>query len=827
MSEAGLSPGPRAGTVVGHYEFVRRIGSGGMGEVYLARRADGQFEQTAALKLISIAAASHTERFLTERQILAALEHPNIAHLLDGGLADDGRPFMAMEFVEGPPLLSYCDEQALDLPTRLRLFLAVCEAVAYAHQNLVVHRDIKPSNIRMDGAGRPKLLDFGIALLLSDEGAGENTQALATPRYAAPEQLSGGRITTATDVYGLGALLYALLTGHPPLDLDDLSLPQVLDRLLHREPTPLSRVELAPDRPYRADELAGDLEAICAKALAKEPARRYRSAEALAEDLHRHLAGLPVSARAPTWSYRAGRHLRRNVWLVASASGLVLSLLVGLAGTAWQAHRASLERDIARAEAEHLNTLRTAVLQMFSSAAADADDGPLTARKLFANSAAKVDQEFGNDPATQGALLQMLGDLHLATEDYEAARPLLERALALREQGLQPAILARVHHGLAHLAFRDGNAASAQSHYDAAVGFWRTAADRYRAELVWSSTIASQLARSRGDSEAAIAILEQAAADADLAWGHEHPETGIVLINLAVAYYYANRLPDALQACAQAWAVWEAIGRTDSPDALNLLANWGLFAVRHGDLDIGEQRLSQALDLRSQLYGPSAALATLMKNLGTVHILNGRSEDGLALLEQAHDMADKFAGAGGRLHASAAYALGWALQSLGQTQRAAETLRAGVDAVGERSNLWTLMCQALLGWVEQQLGATDAVARLDSAIAALLATGAPGIPLRADALSFRAQGRGAAGDRAGAIADFQEALELKRQARGADHYEFLEIQSRLGQALAQDHERDAGMALMEQAAAALTRRLGAQHPLTTLAMQRLRSFDSD
>jgi eukaryotic-like serine/threonine-protein kinase len=358
------------GRRVGPYKLLREIGRGGMGAVYLAARADGQYQQRVALKLIArdFGPEEVVRRFRAERQILAALNHPHIARLLDGGASSDSRPYFVMEYIEGESLTAYCDRRRLSTAERLKLFRDVCAAVHYAHQNLVVHRDLKPSNILVTSDGAVKLLDFGIAKLLNPElsgltidptGAG---QRLMTPEYASPEQVQGLSVTTASDVYSLGVVLYELLTGHRPYRLKSRALKDVLRAVCEEEPerpsTAVSRVEVETTedgavRSSRTPEsvswtregtterlrrrLRGDLDNIVLKALCKEPGRRYASAEQFSEDLRRHLAGLPVIARGDSLAYRASKFVRRHKVGVAAAALLVVTLLGGIVATARQA----------------------------------------------------------------------------------------------------------------------------------------------------------------------------------------------------------------------------------------------------------------------------------------------------------------------------------------------------------------------------------------------------------------------------------------------------------------------------------------------------------
>ena len=341
----------------GPYRVLRRLGSGGMGEVWLARREDGQFDLLVAIKQVAYALPDLLRRFRRERRILAKLEHPNIARLIDGGTDAHGLPYLVMEYVEGEPLLKWCNEHRLGIGARIELFLSVCEAVQYAHRNLVVHRDLKPNNILINAEGRVKLLDFGIAKLLHEEGSdGERTGTqikVLTPNYAAPEQVRGGAVTTATDTYQLGLVLYELLCGQRALRRPDSGGGYDVGA---RTPTRLSAAPFADGAPTAAiaaahgttakalrGALRGDLERITQKALLEEPALRYENAGDLAADLRRYLRREPVLAARTSLRYRVGKFVQRNRWGVLFGALAMIAVLVGTAGIAWQAGRAREE----------------------------------------------------------------------------------------------------------------------------------------------------------------------------------------------------------------------------------------------------------------------------------------------------------------------------------------------------------------------------------------------------------------------------------------------------------------------------------------------------
>lgn len=365
-SQDGLPPRKR----VGPYELDRLLGRGGMGAVYLAHRADGQFEQKVAVKLIDLPLATDLfrERFRQERQILAGLQHPFIARLLDGGVTDAGDLYLAMEFVDGVPIHKYCQERRLTIAERLTLFLSVCQAVQFAHQNLVVHRDLKPDNIFVAEDGTPRLLDFGTAKLMSpsigDPGSDLTRQGFSsfTPQYASPEQVLGNPITTASDTYSLGVLLYLLLTGKLPYELKELTTAEMV-RVICEEP---------PRKPSSEDgsghRLDPDLAAILLKALRKEPAERYVTAEQMAADIQAFLDGHPVGARRGTLRYRMLKFARRN-WIVLTAAALLaVTLAAGIAGILWQARLADEQRRKAEARSADLQQLSNSLLSELDEA---------------------------------------------------------------------------------------------------------------------------------------------------------------------------------------------------------------------------------------------------------------------------------------------------------------------------------------------------------------------------------------------------------------------------------------------------------------------------
>jgi serine/threonine protein kinase len=475
------------GQTIGQYRISKQIGAGGMGTVYLARRADQQYEKLVAIKLIKRGMDTDAvlRHFHTERQILASFDHPNIARLLDGGTNENGLPYFVMEYVEGLPIDRFCDTQALSISRRLELFRQVCGAVTYAHRHAVIHRDIKPSNIVVSTDGLPKLLDFGIAKILqpgdSEPVATMTGLRLMTPEYASPEQVRGEPLTTATDVYSLGVVLCQLLTGCLPYRLPSEAPCDLARAISETEPQRPSSVAAAPHTaavgrdigecairrretsPQRLQRrLRGDLDNIVLMALRKEPERRYQSVEQLSEDIRRHLETLPVLARKDTLIYRGTKFVRRHGPATAAAALVLLSLLGGIMATTWQAHRARAQEAIAKAEkarAERrfndVRKLAHSVLFEYHDAIKDLSGATAVRERLEKDGLVYLDslaREAGGDPELQRELAAAyerlgdvrgqafsasLGDIAGAMESYSKALRIREALVATSPQDVQ------------------------------------------------------------------------------------------------------------------------------------------------------------------------------------------------------------------------------------------------------------------------------------------------------------------------------------------------------------------------------------------------------
>jgi len=553
----------------GEYHILRRLGRGGMGNVFLAERSRAGYTQRVALKLLRPdlfhplgAAPGLEERFARERQILARLEHPGIARLIDGGYGAGGQPYLAMEYVEGDSLSAFVQKRRLDIEARIELFIAVCDAVHYAHQHLVIHRDLKPSNIVIPESGEPKLLDFGIATLVEPEQearppgdiTGTRTGLWFTPSYASPEQVRRERVTTLSDVYSLGVLLYELLSGQRPYDIRELT------------PTGIERVVCGqiPERPSTragsptiARRLRGDLDTIVLKAIAKEPERRYRSAQDLAEDLRRHLDHEPVSARPDSLGYRMRTFARRNRAAVTGAALVLAALLAGLVTTGWQA---GIARE-ALQESQEVTDFLIGLFQQSDPSVAPVD--PAFAATVLERGAARI-EELKDQPEVQARLLDALGLLFINLGRRDDSRALVERGLQIRREKLgenHPDYAISLQH-LGRIERNDGHYAEAEGLYRRALGI---------------------LKRTRGI---------------------EHPDYTDALSELAFLLPYLSRTPEADSIYREVLAIRLRTLPAGDPAIANAILRVAATQRAMGRLAPAESLAREALVLRQQSLGP-------------------------------------------------------------------------------------------------------------------------------------------------------------------------------------------------------------------------------
>ncbi len=642
---------------VGPYRILEAIGQGGMGQVFLAERADGQFEQQVALKIIKRGLDTDRvrQRFLRERQILARLHHPHIAKLLDGGITNDGRPFFVMEYVDGAPLTTYCNQNHLTIDARLSLFIEVGRAVQYAHRNLIVHRDLKPSNIlvKEDDTGTPhvKLLDFGIAKLLEADDANlaltQTGLQVMTPAYAAPEQVTGDPVTTATDVYALGLLLYELLVGSLPHQATGTAaLAQAITDSEPPRPSTLvqqsrtvrradgSTETITPDAISAARRmsttalrrrLAGDLDVIVLAALRKEPERRYASVDALLEDVQRHLHGLPITARPDTMRYRVGKFIQRHRWGVGTAAVMALTVLLGFATTLWQARIAATERDAAQQQAARAEEVTEFLIGIFEMADPSAVMGDtLSAREILAEGIERVQQDLQNQPETQAQLLDAMGRVYMSMGETDQAAPLLEQALTLK-QSLYAAPHPQIAEAFQHLGTLRHN----QGRFEDAEQMYRQSLDMYHVlvgpshpDIAQSMNRLGRMQLNKGNLAAADSLLTTALTMQRATLGTVHPDIATTLNDLGLVRNNQNRHDDAERLYREALAMHQQLHGAESPNVAGTMNNLTVSLMNQKRYAEAEAVGRQALVLRKKLHGPEHPSVARITNTLAVLLMN-------------------------------------------------------------------------------------------------------------------------------------------------------------------------------------------------------------
>ena len=687
-----------AGSRLGPHRINRLLGRGGMGTVYLATRDDGLFEREVALKILHFGTLDPDalQRFRSERQNLARLEHPAIARLYDGGETVDGVPFLVMEYVQGQPINAYCDGKRLSVEDRLKLFLRLLDAVSYAHRNLLVHRDIKPANILVTEDGEPKLLDFGIAkrLVESESGAAATRFRMMTPAYASPEQVRVEPITTASDVYSLGVLLYELLCGRSPYRLATSRPRELEEAILSQEPERPSHAlechdeegptseEISATRNTRPRELRrklnGDLDTIVLKALRKEPQRRYRSVDELASDIDYFLGAFPISARPDTALYLAGKFVRRHRWGVALAGATLMLIATLVVSVFAQRNRAERERDKARTAMEYL----VDVFERADPFAKGAEN--VTVRDLLATGARHASHELSGDPEVQSELLDALGRASVSLGQLDQAAPLLGKALVLRRKTAPGTLeLAETLDNAGWLHFQQSDYEGAEALLREAVTIRRrllgadspevafllnrigtvmteryqnTSEERSREiEALHREALAiyekaepdgrgvgdsvfqlAKVAQHRSDLPQAERLYRQVLGIDEVLLGPDHPETNHCRRALALVLNTQGKLPEAEQLMRRALASQRKILPRDHPDIAWTLNDLALVRQRRGALGEAELLMRDGLRLAAEILGESHANSSLlMSNLANILQEEGKAAEAAQLHEKA------------------------------------------------------------------------------------------------------------------------------------------------------------------------------------------------
>jgi serine/threonine protein kinase/tetratricopeptide (TPR) repeat protein len=751
------------GRIVGNYKLVSILGHGGTGTVYLGERADRQYSAQVAVKIVDNATI-HGDlgmRFRAERQILASLNHANIARLLDAGETGDGQPYLVMEYVHGEPVDRYCDRQQLDLNERLKLFLEVCNAVQYAHQNLIVHRDLKPANILVTAEGSPKLLDFGIAKLL-DTGEAQAMIALTrmndrllTPEYASPEQILGRQVTTASDVYALGVVLYELLTGLRPytvptsasqLELERsicISDPQrpstSVKRSIDYEPregeSSIAAIALArsssPDRLHK--RLLGDIDSIVMRALRKEPQHRYGSVEQLAADVRRYLSREPVVARQGNWLYYSQRFVRRHTFGV-TAGGLFILVIIGFAiAMSIQAQRIAAERDKAENESQSAQAVSDFMIGVFSAADPyDTLGKEKTARQLLEESGKQVRGDKGMRPEVRARLLASIGRAFRRSGDPERSLSFLEDAVHLRRQmpnggGLAAAEdMSELAVTLRTLGDFDASSKVIREAMALCEQIDQRKTPTYATLLMNRGRLEQQL----GDTVGARRSYEQSLALNRLVRGPNDHEVAVVLLELSLVFMWMDDTPAVERAARQAVDIFRLTAPDLHPDRVLAETRLGEALLMQNRVDEASVLFERSLDNQRVLFGTnSRQVAEVLDSLSQIR----RAQGQLAESEQfAAEALSSMVNAMGAEHGYTPYfrtAYAAVLMRRGKYPEAEKELRHSLDTLAKTrpaDHQYVCSAEHLLGEVLLETNRlTDAEAMLTAAMNRWKRTDAP------------------------------------------------------------------------------------------------------
>jgi len=856
--ERAVAPGStpnRVGETVGSYELTRALGEGGMGLVYLARRTDEVHGSEVAVKVLSGGAVDGqaAERFRAERRILAELNHPGIARLLDGGTTPDGVPYLVMEYIDGKPIDEYCEVAASSTRAKVELLRMVCDAVQFAHGRLVVHRDLKPSNILVDDSGTPKLLDFGIAKLIDqdlDAGLTRTGFRPMTPRYASPEQVRGEAITISTDVYALGVLLYELLTGVLPYPEAASATRALEDAILGHTPTAPS-IAITQGNSTKATEdgkrtalsrgLRGDLDTIVLKALHKDPTRRYASVEQLSDDLGRYLSALPVRARPDTLGYRTSKFVQRNRGGVLSGTLALMAITALAISNAVQSIQVRKERDAAAASARESEQVVQFLSSVFEvSDPSESRGQEVTARELLDRGAERIKTELADQPIIQSRLLETLGSVYTALGLKTGAIPFFEDALAAVDTLGSAASGARTERmetlavylidvdqldraeALLHetLAAREASADHADARVPALYALGRIhhlrrqfdSAGIYfdQVEQMIRSTTPLDSVRlgsvltgkgladvDKGAYDSAREHLTEALAIRLAALGSPHPDIGQAYTNLGYLNNRVNRYAAADSAYAAALEVQRALLEPRHPDIATTLNNRASNLKLQGKPVEAEVLQREALDIYIERYGPESGLAARgMNNLANLRHDQGDLQGALALHERSLAIRREVYGpthdevAGSLSNMAAVYV------DLGELERAErlyqETLEIDRAALGDEHPLVIADLQVIAGMRTDQGDPEGAVAILEPLLeVAVNALGSDNLDVAAVQVEY---GRALLALRSPAEAETQlrEGLRVREAALPEDHWRVAVARSLMGQALVDQAMGDAG-----------------------------------
>ena len=819
VAQAGME-----GQVVDRYTLDRQIGEGGMGSVWLAHRSDGRYEGQVAIKFLSLPSigSAGRQRFEREGHVLARLKHPNIAHLLDAGVTNTGQPYLVLEYVQGAPIDAFCTSHDLSIEERIKLFIQVLGAVTHAHGKLILHRDLKPSNILVTHEGQVKLLDFGIAKLLEDERAPaqatEMTQMAGrafTLDYASPEQIQGGEVTTATDVYSLGVLLYMILTDQHPTAGDSVTPADRIRAVVNTEP---KRASVAvsktkqhtggeKDHGERVRALRGDLDNIVAKALKKSPNERYPTADAFAQDLLRYLNDEPVTARADSFTYRARKFVVRNALPVAAAAIVMIAIIAAAIVSIWQADEATRQRDRALA----LSARNAAVVDFVTSMLLEVapDDQPMRMSEVLERSQEML-VTVDLAPEHQAATLDLLAEYYLSSGNPTKAQELLDRAVQLSESSADAALKATI-------TCNRGHALALSNQQERALAELERGIELSQVDpLAATRCLQKRAYFAQNFNNAADALKFTRAARAALATApvHRPDQEASLTGDLAYAHYLSGHTAEADKYYADALARYAKLGRGDSPATFSLRNNWGIASFAAGDNRRALENYDEAIRIAKRRNPEGDPPVYLLANRALALASLARYPEALEAFDSTFEVAKRTKNVASQLHVLVNRAGTFMLTGdMDRASRELGSIEKQYSGLIPNDSVPAVTIRYIKGRIASARGDLEQAHQLLSSTIDFFEQRQMHVAPVTRALNARAEVQMKRGELDAARIDAQRALEISRNLQATKAYSSLTGMSLLQLAEVESAARDPkSKRLAAEALKHLSEALGPQHP---------------
>ncbi|MCC5942520.1 MAG: tetratricopeptide repeat protein [Balneolaceae bacterium] len=816
------------GRAIGPYQITKLIGEGGMGSVYLGERNDGEFQQHVAIKFLrgGFFSSYMRKRFKNEKNILSRLNHPNITRLLDGGITDDGTPFLIMEYVNGEPIDEYCFKNKLRIDDRLHLFLQIAGAIQYAHSKLIIHRDLKPENIFVTKEGRIKVMDFGIAKFLSPDSEDSSPiqtregQYVASFNFAAPEQLFSNESTTTTDVYGLGALLYLLLTGQYPLRLNGYSLSEIESVILHTEPKKPGKITDST-----IGDIPADLEAIIMKALRKEPDQRYSSVEMMADDIKRYQNELPVDARHATFGYRSGKFIRRHRSKIAAA----VLLIAGLSGIIiYYTTQITAERNAAQHEAERAGAINQFLIDVFETADPEVNRGEQITANEMLNRGVEMAAGLTSQPELQIDMLTVAGEIYLSLGDYDSAFDVTEKALTQAQKlyGEEHVVVAGILNSMGTVLRNNGDYTAAKQYILEALEQRRSLLGNEHPETAASLNNLGVTLRLLGEYEQAQSLYEDALEIRRSVLGNQHPDVAKSLNSLGALFSILGKYEQAHKAHEEALEIRRsALGNLHSDVALSL-GNLGIVFSNLGDNEQALVMFEEALVIQQSILGNlHPRVAESLNNLGVFLVSLEEYEQAIEAHKEALEIRREVFGNRHPNIASSLNNLGAALRFAGHLPEARSTLEKAVELqrelLGEEHPSFAISLTSLAFTLRQKGDYEKAHIMFEEALIIQLSALGNLHPRVATLLILFGATLRELGEYEQAFSMYEEALHIRRTLLGDQHPSVAVVLNSLGILLIRLEEYEQAIEAHKEALEIRREVFGDRHPSFALSLNNL------